>query len=80
MKETIDKDATFCIIIEHKNFDSDFSTDISVDGFRGVKNEILDCLKNKLPFEFVDDNMNTVIVPYKLLKKSNVKLVWNENS
>jgi hypothetical protein len=77
MKE-IQEDATFYISIEILGQDTKFSADIDASGYYAIKERLVECLKSKSPFDMVVEDYDTLILPYKLLKKSIISLVWNE--
>jgi hypothetical protein len=70
----------FIMIINVKEGFSEVSSYYAVEDYEKVTKFLMDALDLKEPIYFDNDERHRVVVPYKVLKRANIKLIWEQNN
>lgn len=69
----------FYVSIANEKYDINvYSVDHNEDMHDKIRNTIYEALEQKKPLEMLLFDLDVIIIPYKILKTSDIRVIWKE--
>lgn len=76
-REVIEEQFYVSIVNDRYNINEN-SVDHNADQHERVRSSIYKSLEQKKPLEMFLEDFSIIIIPYKILKTSDIRIVWND--